>query len=76
MLHKLQLYGLVVNCTYTIDAGEEDGQLLGLKAFIVRLVAKRLPNLTIEKTINTKADGGIDKIIKGVKHGGVLSLII
>ena len=69
---QVTAYGLVVNCTYTIDAGEKKiGQLLGLESLYSFDSAKRVfPRLTIEKTINTKADGGIDKIIKGVKHGG------
>ena len=65
-------YGIVVNCTYTQDAGEKKiGQLLSLESLYSFDSAKRLlPKLKIQQEFNTKSDGGLDKIINGVKHNG------
>ena len=65
-------YGIVVNCDYTIDAGEKKiGQLLSLESLYSFDSAKRLaPRLKIQQEFNTKSDGGLDKIINGVKHSG------
>ena len=65
-------YGIVVNCDYTIGAVEKKiGQLLSLESLYDFDSAKRLaPRLKIQQEFNTKSDGGLDKIINGVKHSG------
>lgn len=69
---EVTAYGLVVNCTHTIDAGQKRiGQLIGLERIAsFNSPARFMPSFGIEAVNNTKADGGIDKIIKGVKHKG------
>jgi VCBS repeat-containing protein len=69
---EVTAYGLVVNCTHTIDAGQKRiGQLIGLERIAsFDSPARFMPSYGIEAVNNTKADGGIDKIIKGVKHKG------
>ena len=67
-------YGIALNCTYTQDAGEKSvGQLLGLEEVgSIGAPHNISPTLKIKKNLKEKVDGGIDKLVEGVKHGVLL----
>lgn len=62
-------YGVVINVTNTIDAGEKSlGELRALDKFGELPRPKKFsPALNIEQDLKKKYDGGKDKIINGIK---------
>ncbi len=67
-------YGIVINCTYTIDTGEKYvGELRALYKFAELTAPRTFKASPLYATsMKTKIDGGVDKIISGIKFGATI----